>query len=110
MVVLLGATLTVAACQGGYPIAATRCDYWCYLTKATLCGYYNPAGCVVHCEQVSGGPACYGQFDDLLRCLEAHEQALVCRNSAPARPCEAEQTSLVACAALHSPQGPLGAE
>lgn len=67
---LFGAALLAASCQDGYPIAATRCDRWCDLTQATWCGRYNPASCVVGCEQLAGGADCYPQFDRLLICLE----------------------------------------
>jgi hypothetical protein len=107
---LLAAALAAAGCQDDYPLAATRCDHWCELRKATECGTYNPAACVVACEQVSGGPACYPQFDDLLSCLREHEQELVCDFSGQNRPCESEQARLIVCADLPAPQGPGSAE
>jgi hypothetical protein len=110
MAVLLGAALAVAGCQDGYPIPATRCDHFCDLKQATECGAYNPAACVVGCERISGGPACYDRFDELLSCLKEHERDLVCDFSGKAPACEAEQGRLAACASLHAPRGPISAE
>jgi len=70
---VLAAALTIAGCQDGYPIAATRCDRFCDLTQAAQCGEYNPATCVFSCEDGAGGPTCYPEFDALLACLEKHE-------------------------------------
>jgi hypothetical protein len=112
ILVLLGAALIVGGCQDGYPIAATRCDRWCDIRQATECGSYDPAGCVVSCEQVAGGAACHPEFDSLLACLEKHEHEIECDLSSygvvPA--CKGEQAALHACGMLHAPQRPSGAE
>jgi len=95
---LLAAALTVAGCQDSYPIAATRCDHFCDLTQEAQCGDYNPASCVLSCEQGSGGAACYAEFDALLACLEMYETT--CENSRfgvlPA--CQSAQNALFNCA------------
>ncbi len=112
MLVLLGAALVVAGCQDGYPIAATHCDLWCDIRQATECGGYDPAGCVVSCEQVAGGAACRGEFDVLLTCLKQHEHEIECDHSTygivPA--CKGEQAALYACGMLHTPQSPSSAD
>ncbi len=112
MAVLLGAALMVAGCQDGYPIAATRCDRWCDIRQATECGNYNPAGCVVGCEQVSGGAACQPAFDELLTCLEQHQQDIKCDNAhyGMVPKCEQAQATLYACAMLRGPHAASNAE
>jgi len=104
--------LVVAGCQDGYPIAATRCDRWCDVRRATECGNYNPAACVVACEQASSGSDCDAEFDILLACLESTPQSqITCETYrlGTAAPCYSKQTALYACSNHFSP-GSSGAE
>jgi len=107
----LSFALAMAGCQDGYPIAATRCDRACNMERGSQCREYNPVGCVVGCEQLAGGPACYPAFDELLACLEAH-QVKVCGNVVDSSfiACSAEQAELYACAKPDAPQGPSAGE
>ena len=107
MSVWLGVALSLAGCQDGYPIAATRCDRLCDLTQETQCGVYSPAACVVGCEaQVWGGAACYPEFDVLLACLEIHRSAIHRSDGASCgdlttstiAECDKAQTALALCA------------
>jgi hypothetical protein len=109
---LIAAALTVAGCQDGYPIPATRCDRWCHVRQATECGNYNPVSCVVSCEGLFGNAACSNLFDQLLRCLENPRLSIVCDNSnyGIVPECKNEQASLVECAMLHASPGSDGAE
>ncbi|HET7543313.1 MAG TPA: hypothetical protein VFK05_25745 [Polyangiaceae bacterium] len=97
----------LAACQDGYPIAPTRCDRWCKITRASECGFSSPADCVATCESTSGFGACNEALDALLACLQAHETSIRCETWANGTiaECVAEQTRLVACAA-HTAPGP----
>jgi hypothetical protein len=95
--------LTFAGCQDGYPIAATRCDHLCELTKVTQCESYNPAGCVVTCEGASDSPICDPLFDDLLICLRAHKNELFCNHTGQVMSCGAEQQAHRFCLALNPP-------
>jgi hypothetical protein len=108
MHLLFGAALPAFGCQDGYPIAATRCDLFCDLRQATECGSYNPAGCVVSCEEVSGGTACHPEFDALLTCLKEHEHEIECNRMVPA--CKSDHAALYACGMRQMPQGPGSAE
>jgi len=98
MATLLAAALTVAGCQNGYPIAATRCDHFCDLTEEAQCGEYNPATCVLSCEQGSGGPTCYPEFDALLACLEMHETTCANSTFGVLPECQGAQNALFNCA------------
>ena len=103
----LGASIVVGGCQGGYPIAATRCDHWCDVRQNTECGGYNPANCVVGCEAEFGSKTeCTAHFDVLLACLDALPSSkLGCwyygENQQP--PCNTELTELYACVAPRYP-------
>ncbi len=112
MPVLLGAALTALGCQDGYPIAATHCDRWCDIRQATECGNYNPTSCVVSCEQLSGGAACYPEFDAVLTCLEQHEREIGCDSSSYGivRACQDAQQTLYNCAMAPTPHAANSAE
>lgn len=58
------------ACSGGYPLPPTKCDEYCDATKGMMCDeYYEPAGCVLSCEQGElDDPACSKELDDLIAC------------------------------------------
>ncbi|HKO49471.1 MAG TPA: hypothetical protein VJV79_17200 [Polyangiaceae bacterium] len=111
---LLGAalTLTIAGCQDQYPIEATRCDYLCDLTEATFCEDYNPAACVVGCEQNLGGSACPELLDDFIRCLEMHESELTCGgfDDRTVPECKKALDAAGACGMVHARRAPSSAE
>jgi hypothetical protein len=118
MLVVLGTTLSVAGCQDGYPIAVTRCDRWCDVVEKH-CESYQPAACVLGCEQKGWGhapglgsrAACEPAFDALLTCLEAHRSEVTCYQlSEPVPACIDAQTALVACATEQAPHVPNGTE
>jgi len=69
--VLLGLAFPLPACSGGYPLPPTRCDEWCDVTRDGLCeDYYDPASCVVQCEEVElDREECSVMFDAALSCL-----------------------------------------
>jgi|SRR6187431_989119 len=112
--VLLGSALTLAGCQDGYPLAATRCDHWCELLRTAQCTETGPAACIVSCEQAASTVApCYPEFDTLLACLETRRSeiqasAATC-NGVAARlgfACIDEQSRLERCThddAAHAP-------
>jgi len=108
---ILGSTLPLAGCQDAYPVAATRCDRWCDLVQDTFCGNYNPARCVVLCEQKVGGARCNPQFDQLLSCLE-QQPNITCFDSGdglvPA--CVAEDEALAGCMVTTAPPAPSSTE
>jgi len=115
MSVWLGVALSLAGCQDGYPIAATRCDRLCDITRANACGTYSPAACVAGCEQqkVWGGVACYAALDAQLACLESHPAEIQpaegnCGSSwdATIAECMDEQIALDLCRAAHAPHVP----
>jgi len=99
----LAASLTLVGCQDQYPIPATRCDRLCDLTKGTQCDGYNPAGCVVMCEEGTNRKDCEPQFDALLGCLEAHRQELICDHTGLIQPCQSEQDTQKICLARRPP-------
>ena len=76
--VLLGLTLPLGSCSGGYPLPPTRCDEWCDVTKGAICQeYYNPASCVAQCEQARlDREECSVTFDSALSCFRNHPLAL----------------------------------
>jgi hypothetical protein len=74
----LALALVIAACQDGYPIAPTRCDRWCELSRATECGDSSPASCVANCEENPQDAACAETVDALLDCMEAHASSIGC--------------------------------
>jgi len=105
---LLGAVLLSAGCQDEYPIAATRCDRLCDVTKDVQCGEYNPAGCVAGCEQQPlVDAACYPAFDARLTCLETHRSQIQrtefgCGGTETKIPeCAGEQMALEQCVQAH---------
>jgi len=105
LVVAIGAV----GCQDGYPIAATRCDRWCELTRDTQCGVYNPASCVSGCEVSFGSAACYAEFDALLGCLQsvpASDRACDYYNFGTVADCSAQTTTLDDCSRRQAPRGP----
>ena len=100
--------LLAGGCQDGYPIAATRCDRWCELTRDTECGAYNPATCVSGCERAFGGEACYAQFDTLLGCAEsapASERACDFFDFGSVAACSDQKAILDDCSRRNPPRG-----
>jgi hypothetical protein len=99
---LLGLTLPLGSCSGGYPLPPTRCDEWCDVTKGGTCEeYYNPANCVVECEQAEiGTDECKAPFDAALTCFRHSPNAVGQRCVYDAAPddCENEWQWLMACA------------
>jgi hypothetical protein len=110
--ILLGAGPLVAGCQNGYPIAATRCDRLCDLAQETWCGDYNPASCVVSCEESRKNPACDEKLDALLRCLGDHEQEIACneRSYGEFLPCKDAANARLACEMQPPPRASGSAE
>jgi hypothetical protein len=98
---LLGFTLPLGSCSGGYPLPPTRCDEWCGVTQGGMCeDYYNPASCVVQCEQAElDMEACRGPFDAAITCFRNSPNALAQRCVYDAMPddCENEVQFLMAC-------------
>ncbi len=81
--------------------------------QATLCGAYEPAGCVVGCEQKPwGGAACYPAVDVWLACLESHRSEIACGavNDDTIAACYQEKNLLTECAVLVSRHLPSGAK
>ena len=99
--VLLGLTLPVGSCSGGYPLPPTRCDEWCDVTKGATCEeYYDPAGCVIRCEEVDlGTERCSAQLDATLSCFRSIRNATEQRCVYDAVPddCENEVQLLMGC-------------
>jgi hypothetical protein len=91
------------ACEGGYPIAATRCDVWCNETRRVDCDAYDPAECVATCERAGlGRPECADLVMQAVECLHAKtDQELACATWAltGATPCQAEQGAALTCGA-----------
>jgi len=115
LLVWLGAALSSAGCQDGYPIATTRCDRVCDLTRETACGEYEPAKCVATCEQQrwGGGAACDPAVEALLACLEIHRSEIRQLNgscgdftAAHVIACKHEQLALAECAGYYDPNQP----
>lgn len=75
---LLGFTLPLGSCSGGYPLPPTRCDEWCDVTRDGSCEeYYRPASCVVQCEEAElDREECSVMFDAALTCLRNHPRAI----------------------------------
>ena len=111
---LLGLTLPLGACSGGYPLPPTRCDEWCDATRGGLCEeYYDPAGCVVECEQVElDSDACSATFDAALSCFRNHPHALEQRCVYDTAPddCQNEFQSVFLACAVGQPFDDLGGE
>jgi hypothetical protein len=99
---LLGLTLPLGSCSGGYPLPPTRCDEWCDTTKGAMCDeYYSPASCVVQCEQADlDNEQCRTAFDATLACFRASPNALSqrCVYDAQQDDCDNEVQWLMACA------------
>jgi hypothetical protein len=99
--VLLGLTLPLGSCSGGYPLPPTRCDEWCDVTKGATCEeYYDPASCVVRCEQVGlDAEGCSAQLDVTLTCFRGSRNAIAQRCAYDEVPddCENEVQALTAC-------------
>lgn len=98
---LLGLTLPLGSCSGDYPLPPTRCDEWCHVTQGDMCeDYYNPASCVVQCEQAElDAEVCRALFDAALTCFRNSPNALAQRcvyNDMP-DDCENELQLLMAC-------------
>ena len=98
---LLGLTLSLGSCSGGYPLPPTRCDEWCDVTRGGTCEeYYNPANCVVECEQSKlDADSCNAELDATLACFRANRNAVEQRCVYDAAPddCENEWQWLMAC-------------
>ena len=98
---LLGFTLPLGSCSGGYPLPPTRCDEWCDVTRGGMCEeHYNPASCVVQCEQVKvDTDSCNAELDATLACFRASPNAVEQRcvyDPAP-NDCENEEQLLLDC-------------
>jgi hypothetical protein len=106
---LLGLTLPLGSCSGGYPLPPTRCDEWCDVTRGATCEeYYDPAGCVAECEQADvDTEICSAQFDAILSCFRRNRNAIVQRCVYDDVPddCESEEQALMICAALYDDSG-----
>jgi hypothetical protein len=98
------ATMVVVDCQGGYPIAATRCDEWCDQMRRVECGSYDPAACVAGCESAGvGQDVCADWVEQALSCLRSKSDAeLDCETwlRAAEEPCLVEQTAALECGNL----------
>jgi hypothetical protein len=104
--VRLSLTLPLGSCSGGYPLPPTRCDEWCDVTKSATCEeYYNPASCVVQCEEIDmDTERCSAQLDIALNCFRNSRNAIAQRcvyDSVPDE-CANEVLALMACAGDHS--------
>ena len=95
------ALLAVAACSGGYPLPPTRCDEFCDATKGLMCDeYYEPAGCVLSCEQGDmDNAACSLEMDAAIACYKntpgaAHGH---CTWNGQPQPCDTEGLLLTNC-------------
>jgi hypothetical protein len=98
---LLGLTLPLGSCSGGYPLPPTRCDEWCDATRGGTCEeYYDPASCVVQCEQAKvDADSCNAELDATLACFRASRNAVEQRcvyDTAP-KDCENEMRLLMDC-------------
>jgi hypothetical protein len=96
-------------CQGGYPIPASQCDQWCDASQLTFCGNYDPAGCVLTCNQRGGDATeCRTELDTLLACLRnqsSHELECQTWLYEGTPPCLDEEYAYELCAAPHAPGG-----
>jgi hypothetical protein len=65
------AGLAVLGCANDYPLEPTACDDYCHVTKDLQCDFYDPAGCVVRCEDDhKGDDACRSQLAAVLQCFQ----------------------------------------
>lgn len=92
-------TLSITSCQDGYPIDATACDRWCDVARNEHCPDYNPASCVVTCEEIQRGVACYAELDDLSKCVAETKPVLTCFDAAHGMipGCESAKAALTKC-------------
>jgi len=91
----------LGACQGEYPIAATRCDDWCRVTEPPECEFTSPSICVRECENHGFVSHCPAEFDAALACFEQNAGyvpscLLIFPDSD--RLCRAEQEAFANCA------------
>jgi len=63
------------SCAGDYPLAPTPCDEWCGATTGFTCEYYEPASCVLQCEEAGLANS---------RCSALMEATVACFRNAPA--------------------------
>ena len=81
--VLLGLALAlpIEGCSGGYPLAPTKCDEWCSVTRGAQCkDYYSPASCVSDCEDANlSVDECSSLFEATLTCFRRSPNALIQR-------------------------------
>ncbi|RYZ04021.1 MAG: hypothetical protein EOO73_25545 [Myxococcales bacterium] len=70
---LLILPLSFGGCSGGYPLEPTPCDELCHLTKGPGCAEdYQPAACVVSCEQSHfDAEPCRQLRDAMIACYRA---------------------------------------
>jgi hypothetical protein len=98
---LVGLTLPLGSCSGGYPLPPTRCDEWCDVTRGGMCEeYYNPASCVAQCEQADvDTERCSAQLDVTLSCFRRSPNAIAQRCVYDGAPddCESEEQALTGC-------------
>jgi hypothetical protein len=103
---LLSLTLPLGSCSGGYPLPPTRCDEWCDVTRGAACEqYYDPAGCVVQCEEIDvDTERCSPQLDIALSCFRSSPTAIERRCVYDGLPdeCDNEVTALMECVGGHS--------
>ena len=101
--------VSAPSCQDGYPIAATQCDEWCDASRPFICSAYDPAGCVLTCQQRGGdAPQCQAEFEVLRDCLRNHlpnQDTCSPYGTEPSGPCPNELGSFAACAALYAKDG-----
>ena len=105
LVLLCFASLALGAlpaCSGGYPLPPTKCDEYCDATKGQMCDeYYEPAGCVLTCEQGDlTDPSCLKELDDIIACYRRNPALTKdCDWYGEPRACDTEQLTLSNCLA-----------
>jgi hypothetical protein len=105
------ALLAIPACSGGYPLPPTKCDEYCDATKGLICDrYYEPAGCVLSCEQAElDDPSCSGELDQIIACYRRNPSLTQeCDWTGEPKACDTESLQLSTCVAtqyaLRNPQ------
>jgi len=90
-------------CESGYPIAATACDDFCWVTQRADCEEDYPEGCVSECEGralARRWPACEQLWLDLIECYRAApDSAFQCVDgeSRPLPICVGQRVALGSC-------------
>ena len=104
-------SLVCAACQGGYPIAPTRCDELCNEGATQLpCQDEDPAGCVLFCQKLGGDAlGCDTEFDALLACWQrTPPEQRACGSQRDGSACVNETNAYIGCSGSFSSYGPTG--